>query len=519
MSNVQKLNKMSELKKAVNVDLAEIKKEYFNQIETGKDRAKVIEELLQDKFKNGEVYNNYINSVYYRINNVKSKGAKGIDNTFERFLDLLADYIIKSKYDDELHKQEVEEGQDVSANKKWGIIDKRNTMINPKKEEYIELGNDLDSNKWIVDDENRKYQDNLKLSRKQKRKYHPDNLHIVHDEHIEKYGKDLEQIKKELDKLDKQLGKRMSEDKKKELENQFKRQYEHRLKMFQNKFLEQNQDILSLSNDDLLRYLNSREFKLEPNFRQYLIVNNVPVSASQAWQKLNQMRNQLSSDLKEAREELRKPIRHARNAGKLPEDDTEKDIDDTIDLSDSDHVLVLIRPIREGSTYIVPYVELDEKYRQQNARDYLAVLDDFDKLVDDTELLPIERDVLEVILNKKGLEINERFIMKRVIAYIKKKHKQKKTNQNIYRMLDTIAKKLAKQNQKNELIWYYSKYKPGEMIKCRKCPKILPPDSLFFAPDKRKRNGFKSICRKCEMEYQKKYYNNIQKVKSQYFLH
>lgn len=68
---------------------------------------------------------------------------------------------------------------------------------------------------------------------------------------------------------------------------------------------------------------------------------------------------------------------------------------------------------------------------------------------------------------------------------------------------NTVCKRIVKENEWLWKVYVHKNKLNSELKKCTKCQEKLPKNGDFFGKDARKRDGFKSYCKKCD-SYTKK---------------
>lgn len=71
------------------------------------------------------------------------------------------------------------------------------------------------------------------------------------------------------------------------------------------------------------------------------------------------------------------------------------------------------------------------------------------------------------------------------------------TVQNIKQRFEYICKKVANENNRSWEIWANRNYLEEDWKECSKCKKTLPLKQKFYSQDRRNKDGFHSICKKC----------------------
>jgi hypothetical protein len=124
--------------------------------------------------------------------------------------------------------------------------------------------------------------------------------------------------------------------------------------------------------------------------------------------------------------------------------------------------------------------------------DLWYIIYEVENLIEKADLEPYEKDI--IILKIDGLTGED------ICKEINKKYNMTLTEDNLSRIYNTyIPKKIA--NTYDDLYeeWLYTYKVKGKYKKCRKCGEIkLISNDRYFGRDSRNKDGFKSICKKCD---------------------
>ena len=144
------------------------------------------------------------------------------------------------------------------------------------------------------------------------------------------------------------------------------------------------------------------------------------------------------------------------------------------------------------SALLCNYSALKEESYGNFVNDSYYLMEDLDNLIEKTlkEKYPLYYDlIIYKIDGKQNSEIQilleQTYNIKNSIEYISNLWRQK------------IPKLLAKQAQKDALIWYRKKNGGGYWKKCTRCGEIKLAHKLFFSTNKGSKDGWYSICKEC----------------------
>ena len=153
--------------------------------------------------------------------------------------------------------------------------------------------------------------------------------------------------------------------------------------------------------------------------------------------------------------------------------------------------MTLIDP-KHISALLCNYSKLKEDAWGKFWSDSYFLMEDLDRLIEKTlkEKYPLYYSlVIYKIDGKSNIEIQnllyQQYNIKHSVEYISSLWRNK------------IPKLLAKQEQEDYLIWYYTTQERGKWKKCSRCGKIKLAHNRFFSKNKTSKDHFYSICKCC----------------------
>ncbi|MGD6831411.1 hypothetical protein ACQCT5_04575 [Sutcliffiella halmapala] len=197
---------------------------------------------------------------------------------------------------------------------------------------------------------------------------------------------------------------------------------------------------------------------LEKKFAKLLYYYGLPMDGKVAYKKLRKVVNEINYEMSVVKENLRKPIR---NGGYKPKVANPNFIPNEkfneITLSNSDHVFGLftfetdsIKVAADGGkqirfkNYISLYQLLKDTYGSWVGNHIYHLLVAFEKSLEATGLDDMQRDIVDVVLQKEALsEKYDKHPYKRAAQYIEEKHGVKLENRDVKRKLGQISKLIA----------------------------------------------------------------------------
>lgn len=236
-----------------------------------------------------------------------------------------------------------------------------------------------------------------------------------------------------------------------------------------------------------------------------------PETGKQRYFKLRELYNHIGYELSVIRNQLRKPIEsRGQNQPLQREFDLdvksywESMIDKCFDLKNSKHIASLLK-IEKDSTFgqFYPiFYELDKKYKDDMESPIYIMLAEFKNTLGLTDLTEMEKDIVSLIIGQnKELNIHK-------IDY----------NKNPYSLIaDYINNKYGKNKNKRDIVNIINKKISGVLAntyieldkgidtkKCTVCRIDKLASKSNFGEDTRKKDGLKSVCKKCAAEAERK---------------
>lgn len=219
-------------------------------------------------------------------------------------------------------------------------------------------------------------------------------------------------------------------------------------------------------------------------------------NANNQYARLRHLRNIYKAEIVQIAEELTSFIKPKGSAVINESESVNREklqgrIAESFELGDQEMVLRLISIVKINNVFHDPaIILLIDEYEDDVGNDLHTFMIDFLELVKESNLDEVERAIINVILQKEGLEINEKHLYKRISIHLHNKFEIEKNNEQIKRMLKVIAEKIAFQHRGT--------------LTCTKC-NIEKDAASWFGKDIRKKFGYKSVCKDCERENAKKY--------------
>ncbi|ALX47850.1 hypothetical protein [Lentibacillus amyloliquefaciens] len=197
-------------------------------------------------------------------------------------------------------------------------------------------------------------------------------------------------------------------------------------------------------------------------------------------------------------------------------------VDDLLDLSDSKHVAGMLNIMRnmQKKKYHPLYLDLKHKYRDEHDKFMLFIFEEFEQAIRHTDLDDVHRTIVNLILdNVKDYSIyqvelcedilkqngNEHLSQQKMVVnpyelikqYVDSKYNYNKSRADIIRIINnTISQKIAST--------YQALQDDVNFTMCTSCEQYKPQIQDNFGKDSRNKTGFKSICKKCDKENQRK---------------
>lgn len=511
LKNEQKVEKFSNklLTKSILKAFKEYKSNLDYSIKDDKERTRTLNTILNDDW-----LQNYIETEQYWYKHSRKKQTDPLseNDTFANKLEQLADYIL-----------------DVSEDFEYPWLSKYKKNMNSSREIYINddnIDSSIDIHSDMVDlfaqEESQIQIKRLRLSEKQKRE-----LRNISENELFKYP-ELAEIYQNIINIKLEIGlyEDLTDDEKVakqelyinktndhlyyEQQRAFNR-WEIReprvdlTRLLANKIHKENEINLNKSHKLIL---DRKELELK--FEDVLNFYGKPSSGSGHLYKLKKLINELNYEMFVVKEQLLKPVGnrgykpkfHIGNNGNA---NLEK-IDRYFDFSNKFHIYALLsfqkeytkfkdkdNKVKSITSYYPVYSLLYEKHKDYSGSSVYLLLKYFDELIDKAELTEVERDMIDIMLQKKDINFSfkHNHPYKRISEYINEKYKLKKDVKAVkYAFNNTISKKIANA--------YLNDIEQHLYITCTHCKNDKAANIRNFGRDQRKKNGFKSICRACE---------------------
>jgi hypothetical protein len=207
--------------------------------------------------------------------------------------------------------------------------------------------------------------------------------------------------------------------------------------------------------------------------------------------RLRKLRNTYKGEMNDIAEGLTGFIQSKHRVIETGREKIAEDVTNLFDLSNPDHIFSLLSYQKEKGKFYPLYHMLHEEYADKPDSDIYGFLIVFDDLVEHTVLKDMERAVVDIMLQRETIDIDEPHPYKRVAIYINNQFETELKNEQIKRLVTKIAKKVVNT--------YTGK------IMCTKCKKHKEANMTYFGVDQRKSNGLKSTCKECDNKNAKKY--------------
>jgi hypothetical protein len=242
------------------------------------------------------------------------------------------------------------------------------------------------------------------------------------------------------------------------------------------------------------------------NLRQHLndLFKDSEIDGDRRYNIIRKMYTDLKADYEEAKRILTDELRV--NADKCStvyaiDSDTwyENENGEIVEISKN---RILMSDVNTYKGLILTYKDLKDKYNDKQDSDIWALLIDFEKVLKNTKLTNEEQFVLSVVLDG--------YSQKQIMDMYKKINVKKITKDRISNMINNIIpNKLLNTYLKMIDEWLYTYKIKGRYKKCSKCGEFkLISNDRYFGKDPRNKDGFQSICKKCD-NYRKKCEKNL----------
>jgi hypothetical protein len=228
---------------------------------------------------------------------------------------------------------------------------------------------------------------------------------------------------------------------------------------------------------------------------------NHPVKPKDRYYRLLQMYNNIGYELSVVQQQLASVVQPKPNKQPLKQVQTVEDyagafVLKMVKLDIPEHInglLTIQKGIKVGE-YHPLYIMLKQKYKTDDEPVFNLLESEFNEVLEVADLTDMERDIVNLIIGKHQ-EFNiyvqgNKNPYEYIALYINEKYQQKKTKTNIMRMVEKgISKVIANtyQDLENGL----------DIKKCTSCRVEKMASENNFGKDTRKKDGLKSICKKC----------------------
>lgn len=249
--------------------------------------------------------------------------------------------------------------------------------------------------------------------------------------------------------------------------------------------------------------------ELEERWKKLLSYYYVPTNASSQFEAHNRIHNEIAYEKWVVYENKRKPVRSKAKSnggsGGLNLGVVIEHISRNFQYNDEKHISVLLgwQPrVKKSDEYYSLYCELKDKYSEQTGSPIYTLLTEFDRLVNQTKLTDMEKDIVDFLLvrnvkHRSGIIIDNPYL--EIAIYLNNTYATDLEVRDVKRKVDQIAKKIA--NTYLELV------DRSPVVECTCCGESRKQHERNFGKDKRNNSGFKSVCRECEKEKRKQYAN------------
>lgn len=447
-------------------------KEVSKEITLYKNEINIIEplkgyyEFLNKKIINNHIINDYINSEKYAKthNHKKKKCKRSEEDWFCKSLEILADEIL--------------------------MVDKMN-LEKVVKEEML---NDPESDLTFTQRMSKKYEGKTILSKNAQSNNSIREIYI-HEEKYKVAGSiSINQFENEVGKNNAKVTKLL---KREVTEEDFKKyDLEGALTNYQEAIVKLKERLIELSTAPTVNNSADDNSNVNNNYISSAKVSQGYIDYINSKGYLKKWINELTYQQYQVKEMIRKPARS---------NNTKSDVNvyvesfGNFEFSNVSEINTLFK--MKGDTTL--YSLLKNRYEENGvAGNYIhTVLIRFDELVGKAKLDELERDVVDVLIEKKiipyKVEENKpvyQNLMESILEYIYRKHRV------FYdvRRLENAIKKISR-----KIVYLYldDQNRPIQFHKtCTKCNELKPLNERNFYPDVKKADGYKNKCIACQRE-------------------
>ncbi|WP_100408460.1 hypothetical protein [Bacillus solitudinis] len=429
-------DKDSILHKSIHQAIKEIWNNLDFRIKNSYERNQILHSLLD------EYLVTYESTSYFALENGRKKqGVSPLseDIYYYQQLQKLSDYLLKA------HNKVIDKEHPLFE---YPLLSEYSQSMNEKREIYINhdfdaaqglKGIHLDIVDLFNDDALQQNMKNKRLSEDEKLR-----LRLVRMEVVEQFPT-LKEMQDCIDNINRKLG--LKEATKLQMKEQF--------------LFERADNMQTLKEHFIGRCIASgreNDFEvLKVEFNKYLYSFGIPLEAEKQYDKLIKVRNEIKYEMSVVYENIVKPVRSMGSAHIEPikVDLVTQYIEDSFDFTNQNHVFALLSFEKESFTlddefgrervtnFYPIYHLLKEKHKYNVGSVVYEILSQFDKLVDASDLTEIERDIIDVVCQRRGADIKIEHPYQRAVEYLEREHSLEKDVRYIKRALKKLSEKLV----------------------------------------------------------------------------
>jgi len=229
--------------------------------------------------------------------------------------------------------------------------------------------------------------------------------------------------------------------------------------------------------------MNLPELKLK--LEHYKVVNKTELSSK--IKKYKNILHQIQNEKYAIGEQVLRPIKF-----KKVEDDKENDGQFyNFDFLDNKQV----------KTLIMGYSDLKMEFYDDVEHNLNSLLYILEMLVDNAQLSDMQKDIL--IMKVDRVKADD------IIEKVKERYDIKLTFKDVSTEFTKICKRVSEKYEEEYNNWYYLNTYDGDYKICCICNKWLPKTNDFFGKDTRNKDGYKSICKRCDAQSKKRVKYNV----------
>ena len=500
--NTTNYKRRSAVKTYSDID-ALVKNNLDKEIKYSKDRVKLVEDMLND---NSWIID-LISSEEYRGSQVKSKKDPLSTNSVpDKIFEKIADYILFPKFEDVADEKEYRRLRQEYSDLKNDLREINNTKEKKKdKERSIQLANIRSKIKKV-----KKHLDS---------NFNKDYLTVS----AKKRNEAKEELYDSIDELDSLIF--SNSHNQKSLNREVAREFDVDLNMdywinmgFSVESALFRQDIIDSYKDDIdkmrinLGY-NISDANIRNEFRKKIvnILNNSPVEYKHngniykidginQFRILRKMYADLVKNYQKAKESLAKIIKFKSITPSSTVFDYNSDtyyVDDNGSIHHVSKNHILFSDIETYAGLIKNYANLKFEFKDRFNSDMWAILYDFENILFNSSLSVEEKFVVNMILND--------YSQREILLEYEKEFGKTMSGYSVSNWINrVIPNKLLNTYLDSVDEWLYTYKIKGKYKKCSKCGEVkLISNDRYFGKDARSRDGFQSMCKKCD-NYRKK---------------